>query len=249
MGRLQNTGKKLKQLGIGWFCSVKNRFHTIKNYLPPEEWRILMVASIVSLAGSLLVSWGVTGCYNRSASDKFTGLMRSTADTMVYQITETVEGTTKKSTKEIVEALFPNDFSLVIDETEYSPGCICRIKTKTKEIEPYFAVRNNSKKYPAKDITVAIFLDKNTIKEGMEALEQGFIENGAEKILRMTPFSVASAHFEGKGFVIPSPIYPRKLRDIHSLKLQMIENETRIIVVINKQHSFYIVYRVVPERH
>jgi len=149
---------------------------------------------------------------------------------------------TKKSTEEIVEALFPNDFSLMIDGENYSSGKTCKIKSKTKEIEPYFAVENNSK-YPAKDTTIIIYLKKNTIKEGMQALDECFRANGVTKFLEVQP----TTYFEGKGFVISSPIYHAKGRYVHSLKLQMIKNKTIIVVEINRQHRFPIVYSVTKD--
>ncbi|GEM_PF-4402406 len=153
--------------------------------------------------------------------------------------TEQLNTLTEKSTEEIVEALFPNDFSLMIDGKNYSPGKTCKIKSKTKEIEPYFAVENNSK-YPAKDTTIIIYLEKNTIKEGMQALDECFRANGVTKFLEVQP----TTYFEGKGFVISSPIYHAKGRYVHSLKFQMIKNKTIIVVEINRQHKFYLVYNI-----
>ena len=244
MGKLGNIKSKLKKLSVKFFLIIKQGLGYIRSWLPSKSERRGVVIGLVT---SLLVSWFVASYYHKLENREFNGLMKDSTDTMIQQVTGTVTNMTKKSTEEIVEALVPDNFSLVINNNNYTPGSTCEISTKTREIEPYFTIMNNSK-YPAKDITVAILLDTNTIEEGMQALDECFNQNGAFQILEKDSFEYENMHFEGKGFVIPSPIYPSKGRNIRALKLKMIKDETTIFIRINGKHSFYITYRLIPEK-
>ena len=228
-----------KEKPITQYQIWKSKFYVIRH----TQWFGILFGTLIGCLISLLIA---NHFYQRE-SKEFKDLMKVTTDTSIQKITNAVNKATEESKKEIkkilqkeiTEAVFPNDFSLIIDGKDYSPGSTCEIKSKTKEIKPYFAVKNNSK-YPAKDITIGIYFEKNTIKEGIQALEKGFLANGASRILggQTTP------NLEGMGFVIPSPIYHNHLRYIHSLELQMIKNKTTIIVKINGQHKFYLVYNI-----
>ena len=177
------------------------------------------------------------------------------------------------ATRKLTEALYPNNFILWSEtpRKEYSPSDVKNGSININEISTYdtgisfnFYIKNRSK-YLAKDVTLTIYLDKNTIdiEKGKKTLEEFFIKNfEGSHILRMSDWKIDNfIHKKSVGirgvFSIPiesstdpyfrlpvkedkkgHPIYPY---------LYMQKDEARMVIKINNNY-FYIKFKLSQKR-